>query len=166
MENNVFAGLLIGIGAVEVTGKEVSVNFNKIYLYPPLWKRIQESLLSQINVEEVSIIVGAREDACLWAFWLCDKTGKKMGKYTSGRLEIVKKKDWRGQRVVIVDDFMMTGQTVKAAIEDLQAAGAEVASVVTIINCSSIDNFGNIPVFAATTASEIIKENERLKASE
>jgi len=61
----------------------------------------------------------------------------------------------QGKKVVIVDDVISTGETVKAAINDLQDAGATPVLVVTTVNKTPHDDLAGVPLRALIRARAI-----------
>ncbi|MEM0343478.1 MAG: orotate phosphoribosyltransferase-like protein [Thermoplasmata archaeon] len=51
-----------------------------------------------------------------------------------------------GKKVVIVDDVLSTGATIKSAIADIKEAGGEPVLVVVIVNKSSLNEIDGVPL--------------------
>jgi orotate phosphoribosyltransferase len=51
-----------------------------------------------------------------------------------------------GKKVVIIDDVLTTGATVDEAIKDIRQAGGEPILVVVIVNKSSMNEIGGVPM--------------------
>ena len=51
-----------------------------------------------------------------------------------------------GKKVIIVDDVLSTGATIKGAITDIKDAGAEPILVVVIVNKSSMNEIDGVPL--------------------
>ena len=52
----------------------------------------------------------------------------------------------RGKRTVIIDDVLTTGATVEEAIKDVREAGGEPVLIVVIVNKSSLNDIGGVPM--------------------
>ena len=52
----------------------------------------------------------------------------------------------KGKRVVIVDDVISTGHTIRAAVEDVQEKGGKVILAVAVVNKTAHDDFDGVPV--------------------
>jgi orotate phosphoribosyltransferase len=60
-----------------------------------------------------------------------------------------------GKKVVLIDDVVDTGDTLKGAIKALKEIGAEPALAIVIISKLDIDNISGIPLRALITASRL-----------
>ena len=52
----------------------------------------------------------------------------------------------KGKKIVIVDDVLSTGATIKSAIADIKEAGSEAVLVVVIVNKSSLNEIDGVPL--------------------
>ena len=50
-----------------------------------------------------------------------------------------------GSRVVIVDDLMATGGTMKAAVKLIESAGGEVLGCLTLIEIADLEGYKQVP---------------------
>ena len=60
-----------------------------------------------------------------------------------------------GKKVVIIDDVVSTGQTLKAAISDIKEAGGEPVLLLAIVNKSSINDLDGVPLRALFRARSV-----------
>lgn len=61
----------------------------------------------------------------------------------------------QGKKIVIVDDVLSTGETLKAAIRDAQEAGGTVALAVVLVNKTGNDLVNGVPLRALIRARSI-----------
>ena len=73
--------------------------------------------------------------------------------YGSDRIEIQADAVQPGQRVVVVDDLLATGGTLKASIELLRKVGAEVVGAVALIELTFLDGRKRLDVPFASLVS-------------
>src|SRR5512136_2386447 len=59
------------------------------------------------------------------------------------------------KKIVIVDDVLSTGATIKSAIADIKEAGAEAVLVVVIVNKSSLNEIDGVPLRGLIRARSI-----------
>jgi|GEM_PF-4183471 len=64
------------------------------------------------------------------------------------RLEIQKDISLRGKNVLVFDEAIDTGISLRSAVELLERAGASIAAVLTITNYPNIQEIGNVPVLS------------------
>lgn len=60
-----------------------------------------------------------------------------------------------GKKVIIMDDVMSTGHTIRGAISDIKDSGGEPLLVVVIVNKSSADDIDGIPLRAIVRARSL-----------
>lgn len=61
----------------------------------------------------------------------------------------------KGKKIIIVDDVLSTGATIKSAITDIKEAGAEAVLVVVIVNKSSLNEVDGVPLRGLIRARSI-----------
>ncbi|MDD1765425.1 MAG: orotate phosphoribosyltransferase-like protein [Methanomassiliicoccales archaeon] len=66
--------------------------------------------------------------------------GKKGGAFSSNYASV------EGKKVLIVDDVLSTGSTAEEAIKDIREAGGTPVLVVVIVNKSSLNEVGGVPL--------------------
>src|SRR5512136_1603576 len=52
----------------------------------------------------------------------------------------------KGKKIIIVDDVLSTGATIKSAIADIKEVGSEAVLVVVIVNKSSLNEIDGVPL--------------------
>ncbi len=72
--------------------------------------------------------------------------GKKGGTFSANYASV------GGKKVVLIDDVITTGATAQEAVNDVKAAGGEPLLVVVIVNKSSLNDLGGVPLRALIRA--------------
>jgi len=61
----------------------------------------------------------------------------------------------QGKKVLIVDDVVSTGDTIKAAISDVHELGGTVVLAVVLVNKTALDELAGVPLRALIRARSI-----------
>ena len=134
---------------------------------------VQAAFVEQYQDQEIDVVVGVESRGFIFGtpLALALNTGfvpvRKPGKlpvetiyreysleYGSNRLEIHKDAIEPGQRVLLVDDLLATGGTVKASVELIEELGGEVVGIAFVVELSFLngrDALGDYNVFSLVT---------------
>jgi adenine phosphoribosyltransferase len=123
---------------------------------PKTHREVTEALLHSLNLDQVDLFVGIEARGFILASALAAQTGKgfaparKAGKlppptvrqkydleYGTAELELAQ----GSGRVVIVDDVLATGGTLRATIDLCAKAGYDVVDISVLINLKYLNNF-------------------------
>jgi orotate phosphoribosyltransferase len=121
----------------------------KLLQYPDRADKLAEAaagiLSNDIDMEEVDTVISPAVGGILWGYMLAFRTGKKMifteraeGKMCLRRGFEIKE----GEKVIIAEDVITTGGSVKEVIEICEDCGAEVAGIISIVDRNSGIDFG------------------------
>ncbi len=127
-------------------------DISTLLMHPVAWRSTVERLAEAITPYKPELLVGIESRGFLTAaplalhlglgFIMVRKRGKLPGAVISHSYELEYGSDWievqadavrPGQRVVVLDDLLATGGTMRAATELLRRCGAEVAAAACII---------------------------------
>ena len=134
---------------------------------------VQAAFVEQYQDQQIDVVVGVESRGFIFGtpLALALNTGfvpvRKPGKlpvetiyreysleYGSNRLEIHKDAIEPGQRVLLVDDLLATGGTVKASVELIEELGGEVVGIAFVIELSFLNGreaLGDYNVFSLVT---------------
>lgn len=124
---------------------------NRLVLsYPEERTAIKEGMVALIKKEypEVEVIMGTATAGIPMAALTADVMGLPMGYVRSdakkhGKQNQIEGKISPGQKVVIVEDLISTGGSVKTVVNALKEAGAEILGVAAIFTYGLPDSFKN-----------------------
>ncbi len=147
----------------EEAPKDVKIGWRSIGIYPYRISKIAE-VMSDIILEEmdkrdfvIDSVVGILINGIPYATFIAEELGVEMivyrphpqreeGAFSSNYAHI------EGKKVVIVDDVLSTGETIKKAIEDIKNAGGEPKLVVVMVNKTPRDEVNGVPLRALIRA--------------
>ncbi len=141
----------------EEAPKDVKIGWRSIGIYPYRISKISE-IMSDIILEEmekrefdVDSIVGILINGIPYATFIAEEMGVELivyrphpmreeGAFSSNYAHI------EGKKVIIVDDVLSTGETLRKAIEDIKKAGGEPKLVIVMVNKTAWDEIDGVPV--------------------
>ncbi|NPA75661.1 MAG: orotate phosphoribosyltransferase-like protein [Euryarchaeota archaeon] len=147
----------------EVAPRDVKIGWRSVGIYPYRISKIAE-IMTDIIVEEmdkrefdVDSIVGVLINGIPYATFIADNLGLELivyrphpnreeGAFSSNYAHI------EGKKVVIVDDVLSTGETIKKAIEDIKNAGGDPKLVMVLVNKTNKDDVAGVPLRALIRA--------------
>ncbi|OYT58126.1 orotate phosphoribosyltransferase-like protein [Euryarchaeota archaeon ex4484_178] len=148
---------LLSRGIGEEAPKDVKIGWRSIGIYPYRISKIAE-IMSDIILEEmekrqfdVDSIVGILINGIPFATFIAEELNVEMiiyrphpkmeeGAFSSNYAHI------EGKKVVIVDDVLSTGETMRKAIEDIRRAGGEPVLCVVLVNKTPWDEIDGVPL--------------------
>ncbi len=148
---------------VEEAPKDVKIGWRSIGIYPYRISKIAE-IMTDIILEEmekreftIDSVVGVLINGIPYATFIAEELGLEMivyrphpkreeGAFSSNYAHI------EGKKVVLVDDVLSTGETMKKAIEDIRNAGGIPKLVVVLVNKTSHDEVDGVPLRALIRA--------------
>jgi len=137
--------------------KDVKIGWRSIGIYPYRISKIAE-IMSDIILEEmekrdfdVDSIVGILINGIPFATFIAEEMNLELiiyrphpkreeGAFSSNYAHI------EGKKVVIVDDVLSTGETMRKAIEDVKKAGGEPVLCVVLVNKTPWDEIDGVPL--------------------
>ena len=143
--------------------KDVKIGWRSIGVYPYRISKIAE-IMTDIVLEEmekrqfdVDSVVGILINGIPFATFVAEELNvemiiyrphpkRKEGAFSSNYAHI------EGKKVVIVDDVLSTGETIKKAIEDIRNAGGEPVLAVVLVNKTQWDEIEGVPLRALIRA--------------
>ncbi len=141
----------------EEAPKDVKIGWRSIGIFPYRISKIAE-IMTDIILEEmekrefdVDSIVGVLINGIPFATFIAEEMGVEMiiyrphpqreeGAFSSNYAHI------EGKKVVIVDDVLSTGETLRKAIEDIRKAGGEPVLAVVLVNKTPHDEIDGVPL--------------------
>jgi adenine phosphoribosyltransferase len=147
-------------------------DISTLLAHPWAWRATVEQLAAAIRPYRPDLLVGIESRGFLVAgplayaigcgFAMVRKKGKLPGRtvrysydleYGTDTIEVQEDAISPGQRVVVVDDLIATGGTMRAAIELVQQRGGTVAAAACIIELAFLNGRGrlNVPLTAMVT---------------
>jgi adenine phosphoribosyltransferase len=147
-------------------------DISTLLAHPEAWRATVEQLAAAIRPHRPDLLVGIESRGFLVAaplayamgsgFAMVRKKGKLPGptvrysydlEYGSDTIEVQEDAIRPGQRVVVVDDLVATGGTMRAAIELVQQRGGTVAAAACIIELAFLEGRGRLSVPLAAIVS-------------
>lgn len=137
--------------------KDVKIGWRSIGIYPTRISKIAE-IMADIILEEmekrefdVDSIVGILINGIPFAIFIAEIMNVELiiyrphpkreeGAFSSNYAHI------EGKKVVIVDDVLSTGETMRKAIEDVRKAGGEAVLCVVLVNKTPWDEIDGVPL--------------------
>ena len=104
----------------------------KALSYPDFRKTICEAMIEVINAEfkDVDVIAGVATGAIAYGAIVAEMTGKPFVYIRSKAMEVLR----GGERVVVIEDLISTGQSSLAAVDALLKCGVHIAGMVAIFS--------------------------------
>ncbi len=143
--------------------RDVKIGWRSIGIYPYRISKISE-IMTDIIVEEmqkrefdVDSIVGVLINGIPYATFIAEELGVELivyrphpqreeGAFSSNYAHI------EGKKVVIVDDVLSTGETIKKAVEDIRNAGGDPQLIMVMVNKTRRDELEGVPLRALIRA--------------
>lgn len=121
----------------------------KLLQYPDRADKLAKAaagiLSKDINIGKVDTVISPAVGGILWGYMLAFRIEKKMifTERTDGEMQLRRGFDLReGEKVIIAEDVITTGGSVKEVIKICEDRGAEVAGVISIVDRNSGVDFG------------------------
>ena len=140
-------------------------DISTLLAHPRAWRATVEQLAAAIRPHRPDLLLGIESRGFLVAaplayalgsgFAMVRKRGKLPGKtvqysydleYGSDTIEVQEDAISPGQRIVVVDDLVATGGTMRAAIDLVQQRGGTVAAAACIIELAFLNGRDRLPV--------------------
>ena len=138
-------------------------DISTLLIHPGAWRETVRQLAAVVAPHKPDVLAGIESRGFLVAaplafemglgFLMVRKEGKLPGltiphsyslEYGSDTLEIQKDAVQPGQRVVVIDDLVATGGTLKASIELIRNAGATIPAAACIIELTFLNGRSNL----------------------
>lgn len=130
---------------------------------------VMSELLADITLEELSkkeqdadVVLGISINGIPFATMLSEILGLDFAVYrphaesdTGGAFSSNFASVANGKKVVVVDDVLSTGATIKSAISDIKEAGGQPVLVLVIVNKSSLNEIDGVPLRGLIRARSI-----------
>ncbi len=132
---------------VGTSGRHFSAYLNKDSLYPHTAETssVAELFAEKFKDEEIDVVVGPALGAIILSTWVAFHLSKAKGKevlgiftekdkdknqvFTRGYDKLVK-----GKKVLVVEDFTTTGESVKKTVNTIKSTGGNVVAVCVMVN--------------------------------
>lgn len=137
---------------IKIGWRSLGVYGNRIGLMAEILADIAIEELDKRN-EEVDVVLGIAINGVSFATVVSElldaefavykppaERGKKGGAFSSNYASV------EGKKVLVVDDVLSTGATVDEAVKDIREAGGTPVLIVVIVNKSSLNEVGGIPL--------------------
>jgi len=146
---------------VKIGWRSVGVSGYRVGLMSELLADIALEELRKRN-KEADVILGISINGVPFATMLSEIMGLDVGVYrphaeseSGGALSSNFASVGGGKRIIVVDDVLSTGATIKSAIADIKEAGGEPVLVVVIVNKSSLNEIDGVPLRGLIRARSI-----------
>jgi orotate phosphoribosyltransferase len=137
---------------VKIGWRTLGVSGTRIALMSGILTDIVEEELSRMGVEAQAVL-GVALNGVPFATYISENLGLDLAVYKppmergkSGGSISANYASIGGKRTVIIDDVLTTGATVDEAIKDIRQAGGEPILIVVIVNKSSRNEIGGVPM--------------------
>lgn len=121
----------------------------KLLQYPDRADKLAKAaagiLSKDINIGKVDTVISPAVGGILWGYMLAFRIEKKMifTERADGEMQLRRGFDLReGEKIIIAEDVITTGGSVKEVIKICEDRGAEVAGVISIVDRNSGVDFG------------------------
>jgi orotate phosphoribosyltransferase len=121
----------------------------RLLQYPDKADRIAKAaagiLSKDIDIERVNTVISPAVGGILWGYMLAFRLGKKMifTERADGGMQLRRGFSLEeGEKVIIAEDVITTGGSVKEVIKICEDSGAEVAGIISIVDRNSGVDFG------------------------
>ena len=163
LSTNTIEWLLTKDLAEEIAPRDVKIGWRSIGIYPYRISKIAE-IMTDIVAEEMEkrefsldSVVGLLINGIPFATFIAEELGMELivyrphprreeGAFSSNYAGI------EGKNVVLIDDVVSTGETMRKAIEDMRNAGGEPKMVVVMVNKTNNDDIDGVPLRALIRA--------------
>ena len=146
---------------VKIGWRSVGVSGYRVGLMSELLADIALEELRKRN-KEADVILGISINGVPFATMLSEIMGLDVGVYrphaeseSGGAFSSNFASVGGGKRIIVVDDVLSTGATIKSAIADIKEAGGEPVLVVVIVNKSSLNEVDGVPLRGLIRARSI-----------
>lgn len=155
---------------VYTSGRHGSAYVNKDALYPHtgMTARLCEEMASRFKDSDIGIVVGPTVGGVILSQWVAFYLSKIQGKEILGvfaeedenKNRFLKRgydKLIPGKNVLIVEDVMTTGGSVKKVVDAVRALGGNIVGCAALCNRGGVtkEDVGNVPVFEALVNIEM-----------
>ncbi|MBI0583000.1 MAG: orotate phosphoribosyltransferase-like protein [Methanomassiliicoccus sp.] len=137
---------------VKVGWRSLGVSGTRIALMSDILADIVMEELQNKNME-VEVVLGIALNGVPFATYISENMGLDLAVYKppaergkAGGAMSANYASVGGKRTVIIDDVVTTGATAEEAIKDVREAGGDPALVVVIVNKSSLNEIGGVPL--------------------
>lgn len=137
---------------VKIGWRTLGVSGTRIALMSDILTDIIVEELDRMGVE-VQAVLGIALNGVPFATYISERLGLDLAVYKppiergkAGGSLSANYASVSGKRTVIIDDVLTTGATVDEAIKDVREAGGEAALIVVIVNKSSRNEIGGVPM--------------------
>ncbi len=121
----------------------------RLLQYPDKADRIAKAaagiLSKDIDIEKVNTVISPAVGGILWGYMLAFRLGKKMIFTERADGGMLLRRGFgleEGEKVIIAEDVITTGGSVKEVIKICEDSGAEVAGIISIVDRNSGVDFG------------------------
>lgn len=121
----------------------------KLLQYPDRADKLAKAaagiLSKDIDIGKVDTVISPAVGGILWGYMLAFRIEKKMifTERTDGEMQLRRGFDLReGEKIIIAEDVITTGGSVKEVIKICEDRGAEVAGIISIVDRNSGVDFG------------------------
>jgi len=137
---------------VKIGWRTLGVSGTRIALMSDILTDIVEEELGRMDVEAQAVL-GIALNGVPFATYISENLGLDLAVYQppvergkSGGSISANYASIGGKRTVIIDDVLTTGATVDEAVKDIRQAGGEPVLIVVIVNKSSRNEIGGVPM--------------------
>jgi len=121
----------------------------KLLEYPDRADKLAEAaagmLSKDIDMGKVNTVISPAVGGLLWGYMLAFRTGKRMifTERVDGEMQLRRGFEMKqGEKVIVAEDVITTGGSVREVIKICEESGAEVAGVISIVDRNSGVDFG------------------------
>jgi len=145
---------LQGTSASEGKPEDIRIGWRTIGVRPQRIDAISmilADILDEAVPEGIDTVVGISLNGILFAHSLAEQLGADVAIYRSavngpGGALSEKYANVAGRRIVIVDDLLSTGETMRGVIESMQSEGADVALCMVLVNKTEKNEIAGVPL--------------------
>lgn len=161
-------GYIAGSHIVYTSGKHGSAYLNKDAIYPHtvLVSELCRAIAEEFRGKGVEVVVGPALGAIILSQWTAhhlselegreilgvytEKTPEKEQIFTRGYDAFVK-----GKKILVVEDLLTTGGSVKKVVESVKKAGGEVIAAAALVNRGGVkaEGVGGVPLFTLASVT-------------
>ena len=127
---------------------------------PPVAERLAQGLAERYDAAAIDLVVGPALGAVIWAHEMARALGKRcfFTERKDGAMEL--RRGFAitpGERVLVVEDVITTGGSVREVIACLRGLGAEVVGVGCIVNRSGVNPFADLGLELQSLANVVAR---------